>query len=62
MAAAFAIGLASLVLRDLGVPLPDSVGSLVIALGALLAFVWAACRRSLGRVRRRPYPAEPASW
>jgi hypothetical protein len=42
MAAVFALGLASLVARDLGVPLPDSVGSIVIALGALLALVWAA--------------------
>jgi hypothetical protein len=35
------LGLASLVLRDLGIPLPDSVGSSVVALVALLALVWA---------------------
>jgi hypothetical protein len=35
------LGLASLLVRDLGIPLPDSIGSLVIALGALLALVWA---------------------
>ena len=34
-------GLASLLLRDLGIPVPDVVGSLLIALGALLALVWA---------------------
>jgi hypothetical protein len=55
MAAVFAIGLASLVLRDLGVPLPASVGSLVIALGALLALVWAAWLGwALGRLPAQP--------
>jgi hypothetical protein len=43
--------------RDLGVPLPDSVGSLVIALGALLALVWAVWLGwALGRM-----PAQPAA-
>jgi hypothetical protein len=57
MAAVFAIGLASLVPRDLGVVLPDSVGSLVIALGALLALVWAVWLGwALGRM-----PAQPAA-
>jgi hypothetical protein len=35
------LGLASLVLRDLGIPLPDAVGSSVVALVAVLALVWA---------------------
>ena len=35
------LGLASLIARDLGIPIPDSTGSLLIALGALLAVVWA---------------------
>ncbi len=42
MAGFFWLGLANLVLRDLGLPLPDAGGSLLIALGTLLAFVWAA--------------------
>jgi len=51
MAVVFALGLASLVPRDLGVPLPDSVGSLVIALGGVLALIWAAWLGwELGRV------------
>jgi len=55
MAAGFALGLASLVPRDLGVPLPNSVGSLVIALGALLALVWAAWLGwALGRLPAQP--------
>jgi hypothetical protein len=55
MAAVFALGLASLVPRDLGVPLPDSAGSLVIALGALLALVWAAWLGwALGRLPAQP--------
>lgn len=35
------LGLASLLLRDLGIPVPDAVGSIVIALGTVLALVWA---------------------
>jgi hypothetical protein len=35
------LGLASLVLRDLSIPLPDAVGSSVVALVAVLALVWA---------------------
>ena len=35
------LGLASLLLRDLGIPLPDAVGSSVVALVAVLALVWA---------------------
>ena len=35
------LGLASLVLRDLGIPLRDAVGSSVVALVAVLALVWA---------------------
>ena len=37
----FWLGLANLVLRDLGISLPDAVGSAIIALGTLLALVWA---------------------
>jgi hypothetical protein len=36
------LGLAVLLLRDLGIPLPDEVGSLLIGLGALIAVAWAA--------------------
>jgi len=35
------LGLASLVLRDLGISLPDAVGSSIVALVAVLALVWA---------------------
>jgi hypothetical protein len=35
------LGLASLLLRDLGIPVPDAVGSLLIGVGLLLALVWA---------------------
>lgn len=41
VAGLFWLGLATLVLRDLGIPLPGAVGSLVISLVALLALVWA---------------------
>ncbi len=41
MAGLFWFGLATLVLRDLGISLPDTVGSLVLALVALFALVWA---------------------
>jgi hypothetical protein len=35
------LGLASLVLRDLGISLPGAVGSSIVALVALAALVWA---------------------
>jgi hypothetical protein len=35
------LGLASLVLRDLGISLPDAVGSSIVALVAVLALIWA---------------------
>src|SRR5260370_21641921 len=57
MAAVFALGLASLVPRDLGVPLPKSVGSLPIPLGALLSLLLAP---SAGCGLGRP-PAPPAA-
>jgi hypothetical protein len=53
MAGLFWLGLATLVLRDLGISLPDAVGSLVLALVALLALVWAGW---LGWVLGRPTP------
>jgi hypothetical protein len=51
VAGLFWLGLATLVLRDLGIPLPDAVGSLVISLVALLALFWAGW---LGWVIGRP--------
>lgn len=54
LAAFYGLGIVSLVLRDIGVPLPDVVGTLLIAAGSLLATVWAAW---LGWVLGR----EPAS-
>ncbi len=42
LAAFYGLGLASLVLRDAGIPLPDAVGSILILLGSLFATVWAA--------------------
>ncbi len=35
------LGLATLILRDLGILLPDAVGSFILALVALMALVWA---------------------
>ena len=35
------LGLASLLVRDLGIPVPDAIGSILIALGAVLTLVWA---------------------
>jgi hypothetical protein len=35
------LGLASLVLRDLGISPPDAVGSIIVALVAVMALVWA---------------------
>jgi hypothetical protein len=40
LAATYGLGLASLVARDLGLPLPGAVGSSLVALGALLATAW----------------------
>jgi len=41
LTAFYGLGLASLVVRDAGIPLPDTVGSLLIAVGSLLATIWA---------------------
>ncbi len=41
LAAFYLLGVASLLLRDGGIPLPDAVGSLLVAVGSLLATVWA---------------------
>jgi len=41
LAAFYWLGLASLVLRDAGLPLPDAIGSILIVLGSLFATVWA---------------------
>jgi len=41
LAVAYWLGLASLVVRDLGIPFPDAVGSILIALGAGVSLVWA---------------------
>lgn len=41
LAAFYGLGLVSLLLRDAGIPVPDAIGSLLIALGSLVASVWA---------------------
>jgi len=41
LAAFYGLGLASLVVRDFGLPLPDAFGSMLIVLGSLIATVWA---------------------
>ncbi len=41
LAAFYLLGVASLLLRDAGIPLPDAVGTLLVAVGSLLAIVWA---------------------
>lgn len=42
LAAIYFLGLANLVLFDLGVSFSNSIGSLIVAVGSLIAFVWAA--------------------
>lgn len=60
LAAFFWLGLATLVMRDLSLPVPDAVGSLVIAVGAVLALVWAAWLGSaLGRTRNERTMTSP---
>lgn len=51
LAGIYGLGLLSLVVRDLGLPVPDTVGSALVALGALLATAWGLW---LGWVLGRP--------